>query len=194
MSSNQNSTRQHILETTWKLLESNPGQSPSMSKIAKASELSRQALYLHFASRTELLVATTRYVDEVKGLDKRLAKLQTSESAEQKLVDFVELWGDYIPEIYGVSKALMISKETDQDAAAAWDEIMGCLHQICLEITQKLSDKKALCGDWTAEKAADFLWTLMSIQTWEQLTLTCKWRNEEYVHHMKMAANRLIAC
>lgn len=184
MSTKENSTRNHILKTTWQLLESNPGESPSMSKIAKASQLSRQALYLHFASRTELLIETTHYVDEVKGLDQRLKKLTEANSATEKLTLFVELWGSYIPEIYGVSKALMISKDTDQDAAAAWNEIMGCLHQVCLEITSELNDHQQLSAKWSNQKAADFMWTLMSIQNWEQFIQRCGWENEQYIHYL----------
>ena len=47
-----------------------------LSDIAKAAGISRQAVYLHFTSRAELLVATVRFVDQVHGLDERLAGLR----------------------------------------------------------------------------------------------------------------------
>ncbi len=34
----------------------------------------------------------------------------------------VEVWGNYIPEIYGLAKALLIARETDDATAAAWDD------------------------------------------------------------------------
>ena len=188
----ESSTRTRILETTWRLLESEPGHIPSMSKIAKETGLSRQAVYLHFTSRTDLLISTTQYVDEVKGLDERLSKLAQSKSIEDKLSRFVEIWGGYIPEIYGVSKALIISKETDEDAAEAWNEVMGCLRKICLEITEELFSSNQLNSEWSPETGADFLWTLLSVHNWEQLVLICRWNQKGYICHLEKAINRLL--
>jgi len=76
MSSKKTDTRTRILTATWHLMEQRRGQGVSMSDIAKAAGISRQALYLHFDSRTELMIATVHYVDEVKGLNERLEKFQ----------------------------------------------------------------------------------------------------------------------
>ena len=184
MSSSELDTRTRILETTWALLEKQPGQSLSMGKIAKASGISRQALYLHFTSRAELLIATTRYVDEVKELNQRLEKIQQCSSGQEMLQVLIKEWGNYIPEVYGVSKALMMTKDTDEAAAKAWSEIMGCLYDVCVEIIKKLSEENKRSLDWDEKSAADFLWTLISIQSWEQLTLECNWSNDQYISHI----------
>lgn len=192
MSSHNSETRIRILNTTWKLLEATPGKIPSMSAIAKASSLSRQALYLHFASRTELFIATTRYVDEVKGLDQRLQQLAVAATGEQKLQRFIELWGAYIPEVYAVAKALMIGKEVDDDAAAAWREIMGCLREVCVEIIARLEQENRLAQHWFAAAAADFLWTLTSISNWESLTRDCGWSTEQYIESLQQIAEKAL--
>ena len=70
MSSNRINTKSRILEVTWRLLESG-NKAIRMADIAKAAGVSRQALYLHFPSRAELLVATTRHIDKVKNVDAR---------------------------------------------------------------------------------------------------------------------------
>lgn len=181
MSSNEKDTRTRILQTTWELLESNPSRSLKMSEIAKASGVSRQALYLHFDSRTELLIATTHYVDDVKGLDQRLQKLQLAKSGEEMLRICVDVWGNYIPEIYSVSKALMMSKDSDQAAAAAWEDIMGCLHDVCGQIIQTLDKENKLSPSWSQQAATDFIWTMISIQNWEQLTTECGWNQDQYI-------------
>lgn len=187
MSSTEKDTRTRILQTTWELLESNPSRSLKMSEIAKASGVSRQALYLHFDSRTELLIATTHYVDEVKGLDQRLQKLELAKSGKEMLHSCVEIWGNYIPEIYSVSKALMMSKDTDEAAAAAWADIMGCLRDVCGQIIQTLEKENKLVPIWTQQHATDFLWTMISIQNWEQLTTECGWKQEHYISNLTEA-------
>jgi len=184
MSSNEKDTHSHILQTTWELLESNPGRSLSMSQIARASGLSRQALYLHFDSRTELLIATTRYVDDVKELDKRLQKLQSAKTGEEMLKVCVEVWGNYIPEIYSVSKALLMTKENDEAAAAAWTDIMACLTDVCTQIINTLKKEKKLSSHWKPKDATDFFQTMISIQNWEELTSGCGWSQKKYISHI----------
>lgn len=184
MSSHETDTRTRILQATWELMESNPGKSLSMSQIAKASGISRQALYLHFESRTELLIATTHYVDDVKELDIRLQKLEFAKSGEEKLKVCVEVWGNYIPEIYSVSKALMMTKDNDEAAAAAWTDIMGCLTNVCVQIINVLKKEQKLSSHWNAKDATDFFQTIISIQNWEELTSECGWSQKKYISHL----------
>ena len=73
MSSDNSKTRTRILQAALKLLEASQGQGVRMADIAKQAGVSRQAVYLHFSTRAELLIATTLYLDEVKGSDARLA-------------------------------------------------------------------------------------------------------------------------
>jgi AcrR family transcriptional regulator len=73
MSSENPDTRTRILESAWKLLEAGGGSEVRMSDIAKDAGISRQAVYLHFPKRADLLIATTRYIDEVNDIDARLA-------------------------------------------------------------------------------------------------------------------------
>jgi hypothetical protein len=54
-----------------------------MSDIAEATGISRQAAYLHFASRTELLVAVTPHLDEVLDVDRRLAPSRAAQHSPE---------------------------------------------------------------------------------------------------------------
>jgi AcrR family transcriptional regulator len=55
----------------WRLMEERRGRGVRMRDIAEAAGVSRQAVYDHFGTRAKLLVATTHYVDEVRGLEER---------------------------------------------------------------------------------------------------------------------------
>lgn len=192
MSSIKNETRQRILEKTWQLLEAQPGTVLSMSTIAKAAGLSRQALYLHFTSRAELLIATIRYVDDVKGLEQRLAQVEQCQSGDEMLARFIQVWGSYMPEVYGVSKALMMSKESDKATAQAWDEIMHCLYQLCERIVSKLVAEKKLKKSWSQDHAADFLFMLISFSNWEALRHQRGWTNDAYILYISKAIQATI--
>ncbi len=136
MPSNRLNTRKRILTTTWHLMEQHRGQNVHMRDIADAVGISRQALYLHFASRTELMIATVQYVDEVKGLHERLKHFQVATTGIELLETCVEFWGNYIPEIYGLAKALLSTRETDEVTAATWNGCIRCLSDTCREIIE----------------------------------------------------------
>jgi len=155
-----------------------------MSDIAKSAGVSRQAVYLHFESRVELMNATTKYVDEVLGLDDRLKCVSEATSATKALELFIEVWGNYIPEIYGLSKALLAVRDTDEAASKAWDECMSCLRNASREIVEGLDHDGVLSSQWTKDAAGELLWTMLSIQNWEQLTNDCGWSQPQYVDGM----------
>ncbi|MGB0506892.1 MAG: TetR/AcrR family transcriptional regulator, partial [Pikeienuella sp.] len=131
MSSTKNPTRERILKTTWTLLEDGSGANVRMSDIAKAAEISRQALYLHFPNRAELLVATTRYLDEYHNIESKLVTSRTASTSEERLAAWVEVWGNYIPTIYGIAKALMAMQDSDAEAKAAWADRMQAVRHGC---------------------------------------------------------------
>ena len=190
MSSHEIDTRTKILSATWRLMERHRGQGVRMIDIAKAAGISRQAVYLHFGSRTELMIATSQYVDEVKGLDERLKHLQTATTGVELLEACVDVWGNYIPEIYGLAKAMLMTRETDEATAAAWDNNMSCLRDQCREIIEALDQEGILAQEWSRNEAIEMLWALLSFHNWEQLTIECGWSTTQYVDWMKTLLKR----
>lgn len=179
MSRTSSNTRGRILEITCNLLESGD-KKVRMSDIAKASGISRQALYLHFPTRAELLVAATRHIDSVKNMDARLAASRAATSGHERLSAFISAWLGYIPEIYGMSVALRAMRDSDAEAAAAWDDRMQAVRHGCAAAVQALAADKALRADLNKDVATDLLWTLLSVENWEQLVRDCGWSQTEY--------------
>lgn len=190
MSSEDFDTRTRILEATWQLLEQHQGQGVKMSDIAKAVGISRQAVYLHFASRTELMIATMHYVDEVKGLYERLKQLESVQSGAESIDTLVEIWGNYIPEIYGLAKAMLMTKDSDEAMAAAWNNVMACLRDVCQQTIEMLAQEGKLASAWSIEEATDMFASVISIPNWEQLHKECHWSNEKYINSIKTLLRR----
>jgi AcrR family transcriptional regulator len=162
-----------------------------MRDIAEAAGVSRQAVYDHFGSRAKLLVETTHYVDELRGLEERRSRFQGATSGVELLEKYVEFWGNYIPEVYGMAKALLADRETDPAAAAAWDDRMGAVRASCRRTIEALHRDGMLAPEWSSrEEAADLLWTMLSVRNWEQLTIECGWSVEQYVDRMQKLAKR----
>jgi AcrR family transcriptional regulator len=190
MSSPESETRTRILEATWRLMEQQQGRDVRMQDIARAAGISRQALYLHFGSRAELLIAATRYGDQVLGLETRKARWLAAASGVERLEAYVEFWGNYIPEIYGLARGLLAARESDEAAAAAWNDRMNAVRESCRATIEALHRDGALAPQWNCEEAADLLWTMLSIRNWEQLTQVCGWSTGKYVAWMQTLVKR----
>lgn len=190
MSSENVETRTRILDATVRILEEHGGRGVRMGDIAKAAGISRQAVYLHFASRAELLVAATRYLDEVLDVERRLAPSRAATSGAERLALYIDCWGHYIPEIYAVAKALLLAQDTDEAAAAAWNDRMLAMRDGCRAAIEALHSDGNLAPEWTPKRATDALWTMLLVPNWENLTVECGWSTRQYVRWMKTVAMR----
>ncbi|CAA9469378.1 MAG: hypothetical protein AVDCRST_MAG12-641 [uncultured Rubrobacteraceae bacterium] len=172
-------------------MEERVGRNVRMGDVAKGAGVSRQAVYDHFGSRAELMVATVRYGDGVLGLNGRLRRYRAAGSGVERLETYVEFWGNYIPEIYGIARALLAEREGDEAVAAAWDDRMRAVHDACRDIIERLRRDGTLAPGWPTDEAADLLWTMLSIRNWESLTRERGWSVDHYVDRMQDLTKRV---
>ena len=190
MSSGDVETRTRILEASVRVLEAKGGRGTRMGDIAKAAGISRQAVYLHFTSRADLLAATTRYVDERLDLEGRLALSREAGSGIDRLDAYIEFWGNYVPEVYSVAKALMLVQDSDEAAASAWHDRMLAMRDGCRAAIEALHADGMLADDWNVKRATDLLWTMLAVSNWEQLTRECGLSHKQYIRWMQVLARR----
>lgn len=161
-----------------------------MRDVADAAGVSRQAVYDHFGSRADLMVATARYGDEVGGLEERLRGYRSAVRGVDRLEAFIEFWGNYIPEIHGIARALLAAREGDAAVAAAWDDRMRVVREACRDIVGRLQSDGMLAPGWSLDEAGEMLWSLLSIGNWENLTLERGWPVGRYVIRMQQLTRR----
>ncbi len=191
MSNGKSETRSRILDATVALLESRAGIDVRMSDIAKAAGISRQALYLHFVTRAELLIETTHHLDRIHNREERLHRSRTANTGGERLEAFIEAWGGYIPDIYSVAKALIAMRYTDEAAAEAWNKRMQDMREGCEAAVLALKNDNKLRPGRSVQEATDLLWTILSVRNWEQLVGECGWTQEQYVHSVKQVCRQL---
>lgn len=190
MSSAELDTHARILQAAIDLLEAGDSHGVRMSDIAKRAGISRQAVYLHFATRAALLIAATRYVEDQKDTEARLRESRAATGGVERLDAFVEAWGNFIPEVHGVARALLAMKDTDAAAAEAWDNRMQAMREGCAAAIAALARDGMLTTEYGTEQAVDLLWTLLSVRNWEQLTIDCGWPQARYISTLKAVARR----
>jgi len=185
-------TRTRILKASWDLLEQGPETPARMSDIARAAGVSRQAVYLHFPNRTELLIAAARFVDAASAIDERLAASRAATTGPTRLDAYIEAWGTYIPVIHGVGRALMTMATTDEAARAAWDDRMTAMRDGCDAAIQALARDGLLRPDLDLKRGTDLIWTLLSVRNWEHLVGDCGWSQGDYVAEIKRLARAAV--
>jgi len=188
MATEKPSTRDRILKATLHLLQAGGGGGVRMSDIASAVGISRQALYLHFPNRADLLVAASRHVDAENDVDTRLLPSRTATTGRDRLAAWVGAFGNYIPIIHGVAKALLAMKDTDAAAMTAWNDRMQAVREGCAAAVDALATDGDLTTGMTREEATDWLWMLLAVRNWEQLCRECGWSQERYVEVMQQTA------
>ncbi|WP_440958232.1 TetR/AcrR family transcriptional regulator [Oceanicaulis sp. LC35] len=185
-------TSTKILDACRALLESDAGAATRMSDVAKAAGVSRQAVYLHFKTRAELLIALTRHIDEVEHVDERLIASRAATGLD-RLDAFIDAWGAYIPVIYPVGRALMAMAPSDEAARLAWEDRMNAMRQGCEAAVNALQTARLLREGVGKQPATDMLWTLLSVRNWENLVLECGWNQKRYIRDIK-ALSRAYLC
>ncbi|MEL6966239.1 MAG: TetR/AcrR family transcriptional regulator [Pseudomonadota bacterium] len=188
MSRDPNPTREKILRTTWSLLEEKGAEAVRMADIAKAAKVSRQAVYLHFPTRADLLIATARFLDETFNVEDRLAPSRTATQGADRLDAWVEGWGNYIPKIAGVAAALIAMADKDPAAAAAWKDRMDAVRQGCAAAIEALVKDDQLVDTLKPSQATDLLFAIQSVPIWQNLREERGWSQEDYIAHIKHTA------
>lgn len=177
-------TRERILRSARDLLEQEPGVAVSMAQVAKQAGVSRQALYLHFADRAELLVEVSRIVDASERTPERQQRIDQAPTARDALREAVALQAWLKPRLRAVASALDILRRTDQAAAAAWREREQARLERCRLVVDRLHDEEQLQPTWTVDEAARWLWALTSQHVWEDLVIDQGWTDDQYRIHV----------
>ncbi len=183
-------TRQRILDTAQAVINDTQTGVVSMSAIASKTGLSRQALYQHFSSRTELLTSAMKEIDMQLDLPQRLSGLQMAADGAAQLNEFIAFWGNYLPEFAAAARSLRLASKEDKTALQAWQDRMFALTSGCNATIDRLEADGQLAESWNGEAASKLMASMLSFDTWDYLTGECDWSTETYVDNMQRLASK----
>ena len=178
------SGKEKILEATLALMTKWGGVDVTMAQIAKAARMSRQAVYLHFSDRGELLLALVRYTDQKRGLELEVQHIHDAPTGIEGIRRMVSLQARSNPVIWPVARLLDGARRSDPEVERSWQDRLQ--HRLigCRQIMRKVQDDGDLVPNVPVDCAADMLWTLTSLRMWEDLVVVRRWppkKYEEYV-------------
>jgi AcrR family transcriptional regulator len=156
----------------------------SVAEIARAAGLSRQAVYLHFADRADLLAAVARYVDERSGLEGDIRRVAEAPSGVAALRELVALHARTNPEVWPVAQLFEALRRVDAAVERRWRERLERRLEGVRQVVARLREEGALRAGLEPSAAADLVWTLTSCHVWEDLVVVRGWSEERYRRHV----------
>jgi AcrR family transcriptional regulator len=181
------STRTRILDAAREIMEKQ-GAVPNMSALARAVGISRQALYLHFPDRAQLLLALVAYLDETEQLQAGTAAVQQAADAGGAIRAWAHMQAWRNPKIAALARALDDTRHADPAASAAWADRTGNRMRGAVSIIERLRAEGRLDPAWTTTEAAALLWELTSFRVWDDLVNDARIEPDRYVEIITAAA------
>ena len=181
------STRLRILDAAREMTEKQ-GAPPTMSALARAVGISRQALYLHFPDRAQLLLALVAHVDDREQLQAGIAAAQQVTDAAGQIRAFAHMQAWRNPKIAALARALDDTRHADPSASAAWADRIGNRMRGAVSIIERLRAEGRLDPSWTTAEAAALLQELTSFRVWDDLVNDAHIAPNRYVEIISAAA------
>ena len=179
-------TRALILDAAWTLVADRGAGGLTMSGVARATGISRQAVHQHFATRARLLAEMAAHHDESTGFVARIAALGELPPVDA-LERLVRMWCAYVPEIFPVAQALQVAHAGGDEAATAHLERMEQLHAAFARAVERVAGAGRLAEPWTVTDAADWVWARTHLTVWQHLVLERGWTQERYAERVTSA-------
>jgi len=173
-------TRLRILDAALRLVTRQGGADVTLGEVAREAGVSRQALYLHFADRAALFLAVVRHADDRRGLPGMIRRIQEAPTGEAALREMAATQARMNPGIWPLARALDSVRRQDDAAERSWQERLSHRLDGCRAIVAQLVREGSLRADLSRDVAADLLWTLSSLRTWEDLVLLRGWSAQQY--------------
>ena len=192
MSSNRQRTRSKILDSARRLLVERGYYGVGLEAVARDAGVSRQALYLHFKSKADLLVAMAQYVDEVIGIPEILRPVREAQTALDALDAAVAAYGAIEPQIYDIASVIYAARRSDEAADAAWQDRMAFKRTNIKQGMERLLREGLLAEGWTVDEAADFAWALLSVHTYEYLVVERRWPVDQFVRRLQTVLHSIL--
>lgn len=179
-------TRAALLAAARALLEEQGFEELTMTAVADRAGVTRRAVYMHFASRAELVGALFDFVAAAEGLRESLQPVWDAPDAVSALDEWAAHLARYHPRLVSVDRALQRVWRSDPDALAHRKRVVSEQLSGCRRLITRLADEGILASSWTAAAASDMLFALISSDLIEALLVDRRWSRARLTEHLAL--------
>lgn len=180
------------MDVARRLLEERGFHGVGLEEVARAARVSRQAVYLHFHSKTGLLLSMVDHVFETEAPKQVVARWRRSSTGIEALDAAIAFHAAYEPRVYQFARVLHAARSDEPAAAAAWINRMKARRANYRKVAELLSRDGALLDKWSVKEAADLLWALTSLHMFEYLVIESHWPIQRYKRHLRSMLHTLL--
>ena len=192
MSTKKLETHRKILDSAVRLLTEHGYHGVGLEEVARDAGLSRHAVYLHFKSKADLLIATAQYLDSQVGTEELLRPVLEAKNPVEAMDRGVEAYAAIEPLIYDAAMMIYVQRGSEPAAEDAWQDRMEFRRQNVLSGITALAAEGMLAQGWTVAEATDFVWTLLSVHTYEYLVRERKWSIDRFIDRLRQVLHAAI--
>jgi AcrR family transcriptional regulator len=174
-------TRIQILEAARAMFEELGYYGAGLGAVAKRAGVSRQAIYLHFPSKAELLTALHLHIfaaDVLPAIERH--PQANAVSALDALDVMIAVDVEVVSKVWRIHEAFQIARrqhpEVEQTLRPREEERYGQL----LDLGHRLKRERALPPNLRVGTFADVLWGLVSVGTYRSLVIERGWSLNQY--------------
>lgn len=177
-------TRDALLDATRAILQDEGAAAVTMAAVADRAGVTRRAVYLHFATRAELIAALGEHVARTEGLQRSLDRVWGAPTAVAALDEWAAHLVRYHARVLPVDRAIAQVYRSDPDAAAHRSRVFAAKLANCRRLAQWLADDEVLADGWTVGEAADMLYALTTSDVVESLLVERHWSGRKLSERM----------
>jgi len=177
-------TRLALLAAARALVEQDGVPALTMTSVAERAGLTRRSVYLHFATRTELIAALYEYVNETAEMAASLKSVWQAPDAATALDEWAHHLARCHTQLIPFGRAFQRVQGVDPDAEHYWDLVMRQWRGSCRRLAERLASEARLAAPWTVATATDMLWALMSFDVLEALVVTRRWSQKRLARRL----------
>jgi AcrR family transcriptional regulator len=174
-------TRIQILEAARAVFEEFGYYDAGLGAVAKRAGVSRQAIYLHFESKADLLTALHLHIyatDVVPAIERQ--EITGAASALEALDAMIAVDVEVVSKVWRIHEALQIARRQHPEVEETLRPREEDRYAGLLDLGRRLEREGALPAHIQARGFADLLWGLMGVGTYRSLVLERRWSHEEY--------------
>jgi len=177
-------TRLALLASGRALVERDGLPALTMTSVAEDAGVTRRAVYLHFATRTDLITALYEYVNETAELAASLTSVWAAPDAATALDEWAQHLARCHVQLIPFGRAFQRVRGADPDAEHYWDLVRRQWRGSCRRLAEWLASEARLAAPWTVPTATDMLWALMSFDVLEALVVDRRWSRKRLARRL----------
>jgi AcrR family transcriptional regulator len=179
-------TREALLAAARAIIEDEGFDALTMARVAERASVTRRAIYLHFATRGELVNALFAFVADAEGLASSTDSVWRAGDSVSALDEWAKHIARYHPRLLALSLAVDRVRRTDADASRHYARVVDAQRANCRRLASWLEREGRLAPAWTVSSATDMLWALISSDMVEKLIVERRWPAKRFATHLSL--------